>query len=166
MTAFPVLVRLAAPWADFYSNHPLVQSTVVFAHLAGQMVGGGAAIATDRAAVRAYRADDTSRQHHLHRLHQVHRTVLVSLVLVVASGLLLLASDLETFLVSPIYWLKMGTVLLLAINGWVLTRTGHRLEGATIDWGRGWARMRTTSLISLVLWLVIVFAGVLLVNLG
>ena len=166
MAPFPGLVRLAAPWADLYSNHPLIQSTVVFAHLAGQMVGGGAAIATDRAAVRAHRADETTRRHHLHRLHQVHRTVLVSLALVVASGILLLASDLETFLVSPIYWLKMGTVLLLALNGWALTRTGNRLEGATIDWSRGWSRMRTTSMISLALWLLIAFAGVLLVNLG
>jgi hypothetical protein len=166
MTPISGLVRLAEPWADLYSNHPLIQSTVVFAHLAGQMVGGGAAIATDRAAVRAYRADDTTRQHHLHRLHQVHRTVLVSLALIVASGILLLGSDLETFLVSPIYWLKMGTVFLLALNGWVITRTGKRLEAATIDWSRGWGRMRITSVVSLALWLLIAFAGVLLVNLG
>lgn len=166
MIAPPALVQLAAPWADLYSNHPLVQSSVVFAHLAGQMVGGGAAIATDRAAVRAYGADDTTRRHHLHRLHQVHRTVLVSLTVVIASGVLLLASDLETFLDSPIYWLKMGTVLLLALNGWVLTRTGKRLEAETIEWSRGWGRMRATSIISLILWLAIAFAGVLLVNLG
>ena len=38
-------IRLTAPWAALYNNHPLVQSGVVFAHISGLMVGGGAAVA-------------------------------------------------------------------------------------------------------------------------
>jgi hypothetical protein len=35
------------PWASFYADHGWLQTTLLFAHLAGIFLGGGFAIATD-----------------------------------------------------------------------------------------------------------------------
>jgi uncharacterized membrane protein len=158
--------RLVAPWADLYSNHPIVQSAVVFAHLSGLMVGGGAAFAADRAALRARRADAAGRLKHLEQLRGVHSTVLVSLTVVVISGVLLFTADLETFVASPVFWVKMALVLALAINGFVIMRTGRSLQQPDAPADKGWKRLATTSVMSLGLWLVIVLAGAILVNIG
>lgn len=160
------LVQAAAPWASLYSNHPVVQSAVIFAHLTGLMVGGGAAVAADRAALRVRKASVEVRRAHLLQLRQVHRTVLVALTVVVLSGILLFAADLETFIASPLYWIKTGLVLLLGLNGWILMRTGQKLEAGKTTWQRGWSRLAATSVISLCLWVLTVLAGALLVNLA
>jgi hypothetical protein len=160
------VVRLAAPWADLYSNHPVVQSAVVFGHISGLMVGGGAAFAADRSALKARRADAAERRKHLEQLRGVHTTVLVSLVIVVTSGVLLFAADLETFVASPVFWIKMVLVLALAINGYVIMRTGRRLQQPDAPTEKGWKRLATTSMLSLVLWLVVVLTGAILVNAG
>jgi len=41
----------------------------------------------------------------------------------VVTGVLLAAADVETFLPSVIFWVKLGLVALLVINGGVLTLT-------------------------------------------
>jgi hypothetical protein len=166
MVSVNTLVQAAEPWASLYSNHPVIQSAVVFAHLTGLMVGGGAAVAADRAALRVRKASVDIRQAHLLQLRQVHRTVLVALAVVVVSGILLFAADLETFIASPLYWIKTGLVFLLGLNGWILMRTGRILETGQTSWQRGWSRLTATSIISLCLWVLTVLAGALLVNLA
>ncbi len=158
--------RLVAPWASIYNDHPLVQSVVLFAHLSGVMVGGGAAIAADRAAIRARRDGPERRLRHIEDLRHVHRTVLAALSLMLVSGLLLFAADIKSFVASPIFWVKMSLVALLTVNGWVLTRTGRHLENASSDPASGWRRMMRTSVLSASLWFLIVLAGSILVSVG
>lgn len=159
-------IRLTAPWAALYNNHPLVQSGVVFAHISGLMVGGGAAVAADRAALRARHADPDGQRRHVEQLRLVHRTVLAALAVVVVSGVLLFAADIETFVASPVFWVKMVLVALLAVNGWVLTRTGQKLETTGVAATAGWRRLTTTSVLSLCLWFLIILIGAVLVSVG
>ena len=68
------------------------------------------------------------------------------------------AADLETFLNSRLFWIKMGIVALLLMNGGLLVlaeRAPRRAARAT----RGWARLRLVSAASLVLWLSALLAG-------
>jgi hypothetical protein len=85
------------------------------------------------------------------------------LALSVVTGVLLLTADLETYLGSWIYWLKMGLVALLLVNGYAMTRTERRIRGLS-DSTDAWAQLRLTALTSLILWFSIALAGVALVN--
>jgi len=159
-------IRVAAPWAALYNDHPLVQSAVLFAHLSGITVGGGAAVAADRAALRARRSDAEARQNYLGHLRLVHRTVLGALAVIVLSGVLQFAADIKTFVASPIFWVKMAMVLLLAMNGRFLISTGRKLEEGNIAAERGWKRLAAISVFSLSFWLLIILAGSMLVSFG
>lgn len=149
-------MRLAEPWAVFYGDSPPLQAAVLFAHLGGMLVGGGFALAADRATLRASRAEAAGRDRHLSELLATHRPVLVALAVTAASGLLMLAADLETYLGSPAFWTKMGLVVLLLGNGYAVQRTGKLLSR---DPGAAWNRLRAASVASFVLWLAVVLAG-------
>jgi hypothetical protein len=166
VTPFQSVVALAAPWATLYSNHPLIQSGVVFAHLSGLLVGGGAAIASDRAALRASHATPDARRSYLTQLHSVHRTVLAGLAVACLSGILLFTSDIKTFATSPMFWTKVGLVGLLLTNGWFLLRAERGLNRKGIEWEPGWKRLKTAAIMSLSLWLLVVLAGSILLNVG
>ena len=90
----------------------------------------------------------------------MHRVVAAGLALIVVSGLMMLASDLETFLTARAFWIKMTLVLILAANGYVITRIDAILRPEV---PKGWAALRVTSSVSLVLWFAIVLAGTVLV---
>ncbi len=156
-------VRLAEPWASLYNDSPPLQTVVLFLHLAGLLVGGGFALATDRAMLRVAHADPQQRVRHLSELHAVHRPVLVALTLTLVSGVLMFAADLETFAGSVVFWVKMGLVLLLLANGYALTRAETALRR---DPNGGWDRLRTVSMASSVLWLSLVLAGTWLSNIS
>jgi hypothetical protein len=88
-----------------------------------------------------------------------------------ASGVLLAAADLETFATSPVFWVKLGLVALLLVNGFVLERTESRLRGLSarevVPAGRvesSWRRLRKSAVLSFVLWTATLVAGTLLVN--
>ena len=156
-------VRLAEPWASLYNDSPPLQTAVLFLHLAGLVVGGGFALATDRATLRAARAAPQERVRHLSELHAVHRPVLVALALTLVSGVLMFTADLEAFAGSVVFWVKMGLVLLLLANGYALTRAETTLRR---DPAGGWDRLRTVSIASSVLWLSLVLAGTWLSNIS
>jgi hypothetical protein len=88
----------------------------------------------------------------------VHRIAVRGLALVVVTGVLLALSDLETFLASPVFYVKATLFLLLLVNGWLLTRAEHAAQAA--DPERGWTRLRRAALASTVLWLATLLAGV------
>jgi hypothetical protein len=148
-------------WASFFANHAAVRTAVVFAHVGGLTAGGGCAIAADRATLMVSPEDAGARTAHLRSLDAVHRVVMTGLVFIVVSGLLLFASDLGTFLYSKVFWIKMGLIALLLVNGAVLRRAEHRARDGA---GAAWLALRTTSMASLVLWLSIALAGVTLTN--
>ena len=152
------------PWADFYSHHKPVQAGIEFLHVGGLLVGGGFAMASDRAALRALRSDDEVRKHVLRDLATIHRPVVTALTVSALSGLLLLASDTGTFLVSPVFWTKMTLVVLLLANGYLVMRTEQRLNADPSPGNRAWPRLKFGAIASIALWLSTTLAGVILLN--
>jgi hypothetical protein len=166
MTTPDVLARLVAPWAHFYSDSKPAATIVTFLHIAPIVVGGGIAIALDRATLRLNAADTPARERHLAELGSVHRIVLSALTLSLLSGLAMLAADLDTFLGSWVFWLKMALIVALLANGALMTRLERALRGpagAAVD---QWHRLRGIAITSLVLWLAITLAGVVLTNIA
>jgi hypothetical protein len=153
----------AAPWASLYSNHAALRTAVVFAHIGGLVGAGGCAIAADRATLLALRRHEAERRHQVKALAGTHRVVIGGLVFIVISGVLLFAADVQTFLYSRIYWIKMTLIVLLLINGALLTSAERRANRGADD---AWGQLRATSVASLTLWFLITLAGVALTNAG
>src|SRR3954453_1645109 len=116
--ATSVLARLFEPWAHLYADSKTVATIVTFGHVASLLMAGGLAVATDRATLRALRLAAAERGRHLDDLAGVHRLVVGGLALSVITGVLLFASDVETFIGSPIFWLKMAMICVLLGNGY------------------------------------------------
>ena len=55
----------------------------------------------------------------------------------------MLAADLETFLYSRVFWIKMGLIALLLVNGAVLTSAERRASRGDAD---AWGRLRITAI--------------------
>jgi uncharacterized membrane protein len=157
-----VLVAIAAPWAHLYSHSRAAATVVTFAHVAPLVVGGGAAITLDRATIRLRRATPDERLTHLADLAAAHRLVVPALALSVLSGIALLAADLETFWDSWLYWLKMALVVLLLVNGGVMTRLERALRGDATDHDFHWRRLHRVAIASVILWLAVTFVGIAL----
>jgi len=158
------MAHFAKPWADAYANSKLLMDSVTFFHVVGFLVAGGLALSADRAVFRAARADEVTRRVQLSELNAVHTPVLLGLAVAFVTGGLLFLSDVETFATSPVFWIKMGFLVLLLGNGAVLSRAGHRAAGGDAG-GENWTLLRRTAAASSALWLVAVLTGVMLVNL-
>jgi hypothetical protein len=150
-------------WTSFYSNHAVIRTLVGFFHIGGLVIGGGCAIAADRTTLRAARQSVVERAVQLNALRGTHRIVLISLSAVMVSGLLFFAADSDNFLHSVLFWVKMGLVAALMVNGFLLTRAERTAE---TDAARGWRRLTITSTISVALWLLTTLAGAALPNTG
>jgi len=164
MTAPEFLVSLFQPWNKFYSHSKTTQTIVVFLHIGGMLLAGGFAIAADRMTIRSIGSSANARAAQLKELGATHRWVVTGLVVVVLSGLTLLASDFENFWGSWIYWTKMAFVAALLINGYMMTRIENALE---LDPGEGspkWSALHRTALASLTLWFATTFVGIALTN--
>ena len=157
------LARLAEPWNSLYSDSKVVSSTVVFLHLVPLLTAGGTALVADRATLRAARGTSEDRARHLVDLGRTHAFVLTGLALSFISGVLLFLSDVDTFLESPFFWIKLALVGLLLVNGFLMTRTESALNGGGDD-AALWSRMKTISIVSLLLWIATTLAGVVLTN--
>ena len=142
-------------WAAFCDAHRVVSVTVRYLHLAGLVVGGGAALSADWQILRGSRAGPSQRDATLAALGRVHRVVVPALAVVVISGVLLTAADTGTFLTSRLYWTKMGFVALLLLNG-----SGLMVAESQAAAGREWRWLRVFSGASLFLWLLILYLGV------
>jgi uncharacterized membrane protein len=160
MSSLPVIITSAAEaWSSAYSAHASLRVGVTFGHLAGLMAGGGLAVAADRDTLRLAGRSEADRVAHLDELHAIHRVVIAGLVLTFATGLLMLAADLEAIGGSAIFWAKMTLVGLLVANG----RSMQRAERAAMTSpARAWPRLHRAATVSLILWFLIIFAGTLL----
>lgn len=157
------LAQASAPWAKLYSGSKTVSTVVIFFHVAPLVFGAGAAFAMDRTTLRVSREGPLERARHLTDLEQVHRVVLTGLALSFISGVLMFLSDVSNFLGTILFWIKIGLVTLLLMNGLLLTRTERALLTAS-DSDTLWHRMRTLSIASAVLWLATTLAGVVLLQ--
>ena len=148
-------------WTSFYSNHALLRTTVSFAHVGGLMLGGGCAVAADLATIEAVREGPIGRSSQLHVLKRTHTIVVIGLTALVVSGLLLFAADADAFLHSRIFWVKMGLMGTLLINGVAMLSGEQRvLRGDP----RAWTRLHTIAVSSLLLWFLTALAGAALPN--
>jgi hypothetical protein len=150
-------------WSSLYSNSAGLRTAVEFAHVGGLVAGGGCAIAADRMTILAKNWDAAERRAHLRTLRHTHQAVIAGLGVLIVSGLLLFAADPETFLHSRVFWIKMGLVVALMINGWFVRSAGQAaLASGTSDW----RRLHTVAFASMVLWLLTTLAGAALPNVG
>jgi hypothetical protein len=109
----------------------------------------------------AARHDAETRQRQLAAIHQTHRIVVLGLAAVIVSGILLFGADLDTYLVSRVFWVKMGLLAMLMVNGAVLVRAGSRAHTGDVH---AWRALRFSAGISLALWLLTTLAGAALQN--
>ncbi len=155
---------VATDWGSYYANHAVLRTFIAFAHVGGLVVGGGAAMVADRGILAAIkRGDVVERQSLLISVRNTHAVVLFGLVAVMASGVLLFAADVDTYIASRLFWTKMALVALLMINGVVLTRAEQRAAGGD---GGSWGTLRWTAIASLALWFLTTLTGTGLLNMG
>jgi len=88
--------------------------------------------------------------------------VVGGLALIVLSGLLLLAANLDTYWQSRLFWIKTGFVVLLLANGAFIVRAEHR--AATSNDAAAWTRLSFGAVASLCLWMLITLLGAGLPN--
>ena len=157
------LARLAEPWNALYSDSKVVSSAVVFLHLVPLLLAGGAALSADRATLRAARDSAEERTRQLRELARAHGLVLGGLALSFVSGVLLFLADVDEYLGSPIFWVKLAFVGMLLVNGFMMTRTERSLTSDG-DEATLWARLRTISLLSQFLWIATTLVGVVLMS--
>jgi len=140
-----------AAWAQWYGDSTVLSSSVTAFHLGGMLLGGGLAVASDRAMLRALRRPEPLGAH-LADLESAHRLVALGLVVTIATGLLMLAADIEALLGSPVFWIKMLVLGLLLTNGRTLRRTARRLDTGPADSVLWRARLRRAAFTSAALW--------------
>lgn len=156
-----MLMHLLQSWSSLYSDSASIRTTLGFLHVAGLLAGGGSAIAADRATLVAWRKDADSRLAHVRVLHGTHRAVMIGLAVITASGLLLLAADVDTYLSSRVFWIKMGLIALLLANGSLLVHAGRRAQHGRQS---AWTTLRYGSMASLALWFLTTLMGAALPN--
>jgi uncharacterized membrane protein len=155
--------NLLVDWGSFFANHSLVRTIVSFAHVGGLVAAGGAAVAIDRELLAVMRLDDVARQRLLRTLHSTHRLVVAGLVFVTISGILLFAADVDTYLYSRVFWIKMALLALLTVNGLVLVAAKRRAEEGR---AAAWSTLRATAIASMALWFLVTLGGAALPNIG
>jgi len=153
----PDVTAWIARWSSYYGDHAGLSTVITYLHLAGLVVGGGAAVTTDRQVLRAWHAGNERRPATLLDVAAVHSFVVGGLAVTIATGALMLLADVETFMASRVFWWKMGGVALLLVNGGVLAwaqRLARRTDGT-----RGWPVLGAVSVISMALWMATLFLG-------
>jgi hypothetical protein len=146
------LSHALAAWNNYYGNHQALSITIRYVHLAALLVGGGTALAIDREIFGSHRSPPQICEATMARLNRAHALVIGSIVVIVASGVLMAGADVETYLVSPTFWIKMALVVGLLVNGGVLARAGR--TSTTMN-----RRLEVASVVSAILWLIIVYVS-------
>ncbi|MCX6552113.1 MAG: hypothetical protein NTY02_14125 [Acidobacteria bacterium] len=161
MPAPEFLTHATEGWARFYGTHKTVATGIMFVHLSGLLLGGGAAVAADRETLKAAGEAGPVRADHLAFLGSVHAIAVAGIVMLAVSGALMLVSDLDNFWEMRSFWIKMSLVGLLLANALVMQRA-ERL--ASVTPAAAWAQLKATSIISLGLWFAIVLASTVMAS--
>ena len=155
------LREITESWSALYSNSAAIRSAVAFVHVGGLVAGGGTAVVADRATLRAIRRGGALVAAEVERLQGAHRAVLAGLVAVTVSGILLMLADFEAYVVSAAFWIKMGLVGALLLNGAWLARVASRTPVSGAGNGRP---LRIACIFSLILWFATTLLGTVLPN--
>jgi hypothetical protein len=164
LAAPEALSKLFDTWSHIYGDSKVLTTIVQYLHVAPLLFAGGLAVTLDRATFRAVGGDVNLRTRQLQDLALAHRIVVAGLALSLVSGVLMFASDIDTFWGSWIWWTKATMIVLLLANGYIMTRTEARLRANPPDVEAVWGRLRRTAVISISLWFAIALAGVALTN--
>ncbi len=164
------LARLFTPWHDLFGGSTIYPTVTEATHLLAMFIGGGLAVAADRTTLRLAREKRELRRALLSELCYLHRPVLIALSISLLSGLAFLAADIDVFLLSPAFYIKMTLVALLLANGVLLQETESSLRRALKDdpvladsfATRQWDRLRFRSICSMALGCATLVAGVVL----
>jgi hypothetical protein len=151
---FSAISHLCENWSVIYSDSSFLRTLITFAHIAGLVVSGGYALSEDRAILSKTRAHETAQR-------SPHGIVIGGLAIVFASGLLLVAANLDSYLVSRAFWIKMLFVALLLANGAALVRAERAIPAGG---ERAWTRLRRAAWLSVGLWTTTILAGAALPN--
>jgi hypothetical protein len=157
------LERFASPWSELYSNHTIVAMVVMTFHLLALLVGGGLALSADWTTLGVLRQGVSERARQLEQLARTHRIVIAALVVSFVTGLLLAAADVGVFLASPLFWIKIGVIALLIVNGAALRHFENQIRFDQPS-DRRWSRLALTSRVSMSLWIGAVIVGVALTD--
>jgi hypothetical protein len=148
-------------WSSLYSNSAALRSVIGFAHVGGLVSGGGCAIAADLGTLKALGRGPEILRLELRRLYDTHWIVVTSLVIVIVSGVLLTLADLDAYLAASAFWIKMGLVVGLLINGAALVKLTARVTHADRT---AFFPLRLVTVTSVVLWLLTTLLGAVLPN--
>ena len=154
------LREIADTWASLYSNSAVLRSGLSFAHLGGLVASAGPAIAADRVLLRAVRRGHDAVTEELRAMRTTHILVVSGLAAVTVSGVLLMLADLDSYLQSTAFWIKMALIVALTLNGLVLVRADRLVALGP----RGLSTLRAASIVSLILWFATTLAGAVLPN--
>ncbi len=160
MSIVETLVSLCEPFAKVYNHSKVLSIGTTYLHLASMLGAGGLAISADKASFTLPTGDASDVARHVTSQQALHRWVIGGLVLSVISGVMMFASDVETFYNSWLYWSKMGGVGLLLGNGLLLQRAEKALSSDPAD-AAALGRLRQSASLSLVLWFVVALLGVI-----
>jgi hypothetical protein len=160
ITASGGVAFLVGRWAHLYNNTKGVSIAVTYGHFAGMLVGGGFAVVADRDAFRLSPATVAAPGTRA-SFATIHRWVLGGLAVVFLSGILMMLADLDTYVASPVFWIKMSLFALLIANGYGRMRAEEALAGGS---AAGWRWLRRTSAASLALWLAVLLTSTILNN--
>lgn len=163
------IIAWCAPWSALFDHSKWVSGTVTGVHIMALVIGGGLGIAADRLTLRVPAGDAAARRAQLNEVRSVHGIVLVNIILLFVSGILLSMADVETFLESPVFWVKLLFVAALVVNGALLTRHEQQLsERSDSDLSRvddrSWSRLRLYAWSSVFLWSATAVVGIVLSN--
>jgi hypothetical protein len=148
-------------WAAMYASSPVIKSALTFVHVGALVGGGGAAIAADRTMLRVMRKGREALDRELEHLHHVHQFVIGGLALLIGSGVLLMLADLDAYLSSAAFWIKMALIVALMVNGLFVVRGGRRAHAGD---PHGPRLLRVAALASLTLWSATTLLGAILPN--
>jgi hypothetical protein len=152
--ALTELTAWLEPWRRAVGASSLLSTILLYLHLAALLVAGGLALAADRALLGIDCWDLAARRRHVADRRATHRVVLRALAVVIASGVVLLLSDLALFCELPTFWVKMGLVVALFGNA-----AAMRHDEAHCQDDAGWHRLRRRARLSVALWLATLLAG-------
>ncbi len=159
MSVVETLVSLCAPYAKVYNHSKVLSIGTTYVHLASMLGAGGLAIGADRTTVQLA-SDPAEVARHVTAQRGLHRWVIAGLACSAVSGVMLFASDVETFATSLLYWCKLGSVGLLLGNGLLMQRAERALTADAAD-QKALGRFRVNAWLSLILWFLVALLGVL-----